>query len=103
MSTTIRLARGGRKKLPFYSIVVTNSRSPRDSNFLEKIGTYNPLLKDDADKRVVINAERAKYWLSVGAQPSDRVHRFLHKAGLIEAAPRMRAERKPRKEAKAEA
>lgn len=100
MSTTIRLARGGRKKLPVYSIIVTNSRSARDSNYIEKIGTYSPLLKDESDKRVVINAERAKYWLSVGAQPSDRVHRFLHKAGLIATAPHQRAERKPRKEAK---
>lgn len=103
MATTIRLSRGGRKKLPFYSIIVTNSRSPRDSNFIEKIGTYSPLMKDDAEKRVVINEERAKYWLSVGAQPSDRVHRFFHKAGLIAQAPVQRAARKPKKEVEAAA
>lgn len=98
MSTKIRLARGGRTKLPYYSIVVTNSRSARDSNYIEKIGTYNPVLKDDNDKRVVIDTERAKYWLSVGAQPSDRVHRFFYKAGLIATAPHMRPARKPKKE-----
>lgn len=103
MSTKIRLARGGTKKRPFYRIIVTNSRSARDCNFIEKIGTYNPLLAQENPARFVIDAERAKYWLSVGAQPSDRVHRFLHKAGLTDKAPVQRPARKSRKEIKAEA
>jgi small subunit ribosomal protein S16 len=103
MATTIRLSRTGRKNLPFYSILVTNSRSPRDSKFIEKIGTFNPLLADSDPKRFIINEERVKYWLSVGAQPSDRIHRFLHKAGLIATQPHMRATRKPKKEQPAEA
>lgn len=103
MPTVIRLARAGTTKRPFYRIVVTNSRSPRDGDFIEKIGTYNPLLKDDADSRVTIDAERAKYWLSVGAQPSDRVHLFLNKKGIVNTKPRQRAARKSKKEIKAEA
>ncbi len=82
MSTKIRLSRGGRKNLPFYSIVATNSISPRDSKFLEKLGTFNPLLKGDDAKRVVINQDRVEYWLSVGAQPSERVAIFLIKLGV---------------------
>lgn len=82
MSIKIRLSRGGRKNLPFYSIVATNSTSPRDSKFLEKLGTYNPLLKGDAAKRVVINQDRVEYWLSVGAQPSERVAAFLIALGV---------------------
>ncbi len=77
MSIKIRLSRGGRKNLPFYSIVATNSTSPRDSKFLEKIGTFNPLLKKDDSSRVTLKKERAEYWLSVGAQPSERVANFL--------------------------
>ena len=82
MSIKIRLSRGGRKNLPFYSIVATNSTSPRDSKFLEKLGTYNPLLKGDAAARVVINQDRVEYWLSVGAQPSERVASFLIALGV---------------------
>ena len=67
MPTTIRMSRAGTKKRPYYRIVVTNSRSPRDSKFIEKIGTYNPLLASDDAKRVTIDSERANYWLSVGA------------------------------------
>ncbi len=78
----IRLSRGGRKKLPFYRILVTNSTSPRDSKFLEKIGTYNPVLADDKENRITINKERAEYWLSVGAQPSERVAGFLISLGV---------------------
>ena len=88
MSVSIRLQRGGAKKRPYYKIVVANSRSPRDGAFIEKIGTYNPLLAKDDEKRVVLNAERAKHWLSVGAQPTDRVARFLDAAGVRERAAR---------------
>ena len=77
MSLRIRLARGGAKKRPFYRIVVADSRSPRDGRFIEKIGTYNPMLAKDHPDRVTLNSERAKHWLSVGATPSDRVTRFL--------------------------
>ena len=73
----IRLSRGGRKKLPFYRILATNATSPRDSKFLEKLGTYNPLLAKDDAKRVTINKERAEYWLSVGAKPTEKVAKFL--------------------------
>jgi small subunit ribosomal protein S16 len=83
MSLAIRLARGGAKKRPYYRIVVADSRNARDGRYLEKIGTYNPLLPKDSDTRVVLDADRAKHWLSVGAQPSDRVSRFLDKMGLL--------------------
>lgn len=82
MSIKIRLSRGGRKNLPFYSIVATNSTSPRDSKFLEKLGTYNPLLKADDEKKITLNKERVEYWLSVGAIPSDRVANFLISLGV---------------------
>jgi small subunit ribosomal protein S16 len=82
MSLKIRLARGGTKKRPFYSIVIADARSPRDGRFIEKIGTYNPMLPKDA-QRVTLDAERAKHWLSVGAQATDRVARFLDAAGLV--------------------
>jgi small subunit ribosomal protein S16 len=88
MAIAIRLARGGMKKRPFYRIVVTDSRSPRDGKFLEKIGTYNPLLARDDANRVTLDGERAAYWLSVGAQPTDRVARFLDAAGLRTRAAR---------------
>jgi small subunit ribosomal protein S16 len=83
MAVAIRLARGGAKKRPFYRIVVAESNAPRDGRFLEKIGTYNPLLPKDSAERVVLDVERAKHWLGVGAQPTDRVLRFLDAAGLI--------------------
>lgn len=83
MSLSIRLARGGAKKRPVYRIVVANSRSPRDGRFIERLGTYNPLLPKDSAERVTLDTERAQYWLSVGAKPSDRVARFLDAAGLI--------------------
>jgi len=82
MSLAIRLARGGMKKRPVYRIVVTDSRNPRDGKFLEKLGTYNPLLRKDSGTRVTLDTDRAAYWLSVGAQPTDRVARFLDAAGL---------------------
>ncbi len=78
----IRLSRGGAKKRPYYRIVVSDSRSPRDGKFLEKIGTYNPLLAKDSADRIKLDTERATHWLGVGAQPTDRVARFLNTAGL---------------------
>jgi small subunit ribosomal protein S16 len=82
MAMKIRLARGGSKKRPFYSIVASDSRMPRDGRFLEKLGTYNPLLAKDSEDRVKINMERVQYWLGQGAQPTDRVARFLEAAGV---------------------
>jgi small subunit ribosomal protein S16 len=88
MAVAIRLSRGGSKKRPYYKIVVADARSPRDGNFIERIGSYNPLLAKDDANRVVLNTERAKHWLAVGAQPSDRVARFLDAAGVRERAAR---------------
>ncbi len=88
MALSIRLSRGGSKKRPYYRIVVADARSPRDGKFIEKIGNYNPLLGKDDEKRVVLDAERAKHWLSNGAQPTDRVARFLDLAGVRERAAR---------------
>ncbi len=88
MSISIRLSRGGAKKRPYYRIVVANSRSPRDGKYLEQIGTYNPLLAKDSAERVKLNEDRARYWLGVGAQPTDRVARFLDAAGIKERAAR---------------
>ena len=88
MAIAIRLSRGGAKKRPYYRIVVADSRSARDGKYLEQIGTYNPLLPKDSEERVKLNADRAKHWLSVGAQPSDRVARFLDAAGVRERAAR---------------
>lgn len=82
MATKIRMSRAGAKNRPFFRIVVADSRSPRDGRFLEKLGTYNPLLDKGDPQRVVLNVERIKHWLSVGAKPSDRVARFLHEADL---------------------
>ncbi|MDD5586304.1 MAG: 30S ribosomal protein S16 [Alphaproteobacteria bacterium] len=79
---SIRLARHGAKKRPYYQIVVADSRSPRDGRFIEKVGTYNPMLQKENAQRVTFNAERVKHWLGVGAQPTDRVAKFLHAAGL---------------------
>lgn len=78
----IRMARAGAKKKPYYHIVVADSRAPRDGDFLEKLGTYNPMLKRDDENRVKLNADRIKYWISKGAQASDRVAIFLGKAGV---------------------
>ena len=90
MAVRIRLARGGAKKRPFYRIVAADARSPRDGRFLEKLGTYNPLLPSEAGNRVVLDEERVRYWLSQGAQVSDRVARFLDKAGILPGATRHR-------------
>jgi small subunit ribosomal protein S16 len=84
MPVAIRLSRGGAKKRPYYKIVVTDSRKARDGKFIERIGSYNPLLAKDNPDRVKLDEERAKHWISVGAQPSDRVMRFLDAAGIME-------------------
>ncbi len=88
MAMKIRLARGGSKKRPHYSIVASDSRMSRDGRFLEKLGTYNPLLAKDSEDRIKMNLERVQYWLAQGAQPTDRVARFLEAAGLKEKAVR---------------
>jgi small subunit ribosomal protein S16 len=87
MALKLRLARGGSKKKPYYRIVVTDARNPRDGRFLEKVGTYNPLLSKEIGNRVTLNEERINYWLGVGAQPTDRVLRFLDEAGLAKRTP----------------
>jgi len=84
MALSIRLSRGGRKKRPFYRIVVTDKRMPRDGRYIERLGTYNPLLADNDENRVKLIEDRIKYWLGEGAQPSERVALFLGKAGLID-------------------
>jgi len=83
MSLRIRLARGGAKKRPYYSIVVADSRSPRDGRFLEKVGAYNPMLPREHEERIVLKQERLQHWLGLGALPTDRVARFLGDAGLM--------------------
>ena len=83
MALKIRLSRGGAKKRPYYRIVIADSRSPRDGRFIEKIGSYNPMLAKDNPDRVVLNLERARHWLGRGATPSDRVARFLGNAEII--------------------
>lgn len=88
MAVAIRLSRGGAKKRPYYRIVVSDTRSPRDGKYLEQIGTYNPMLPKDSGERVKLNEDRARHWISVGAKPTDRVHRFLDAAGILERAPR---------------
>lgn len=84
MAVTIRLARGGSKKRPFYRIVAADSRMARDGRYIEKLGTYNPLLAKDNEARVTMDAERVAYWMSTGAKPTDRVSRFLEATGVIE-------------------
>ena len=83
MAMKIRLARGGSKKRPFYAIVAADSRMPRDGRFIEKLGTYNPMLPKDSEERVKMNMERVKYWVGEGAQPTDRVSRMLEAAGEL--------------------
>jgi small subunit ribosomal protein S16 len=86
MSVSLRLSRGGSKKRPYYKVVVANSRAPRDGKYLEQVGTYNPLLAKDDANRVRLVEDRVRYWLGVGAQPTDRVARMLDKAGIKERA-----------------
>lgn len=116
MSLKIRLSRGGNKKRPYYHIVIADARAPRDGRFIERIGSYNPMLPKDSEERVKVDVDRAKHWLSVGAQATDRVARFLDAAGILTRAPRNnpnkaepgtkakeRAEEKAQKEADAKA
>ncbi|MEM7568272.1 MAG: 30S ribosomal protein S16 [Pseudomonadota bacterium] len=100
MALAIRLARGGAKKRPIYRIVVADSRFKRDGRFIERIGQYNPLLPKDHENRVILDTERASYWLGEGAQPSDRVARFLDAAGLMKREARNNPQKaKPGKKA----
>ena len=85
MATKIRLARGGSKKRPFYRIVVADERAPRDGNFIEKIGNFNPMVPKDHKERVMLSKERAEHWLKVGALPTERVQKILSELGMMEA------------------
>ncbi|MCB9964165.1 MAG: 30S ribosomal protein S16 [Rhodospirillales bacterium] len=102
MALKLRLSRGGRKDRPHYSIVVADSRSPRDGRFIEKVGTYNPLLKKDDENRVKLVGERITYWLGQGAKPSDRVARFLGEAGLAPMPEQSNNPQKAKPKAKAQ-
>ena len=93
MALKIRLARGGAKKRPFYRIVVAEESAPRDGRFIEKLGTWNPILPSDHAERLKFDEERIKHWLSVGAQPTDRVARFLDAAGLMKRKARNNPEK----------
>ena len=100
MALKIRLARGGTKKRPHFNVVIADSRSPRDGRFIEKIGFYNPLLPKDHADRVKLDLEKAKAWMAKGATASDRVHRFLANAGLVQPLKRNNPEKaKPKKKA----
>ncbi len=111
MSVKIRLARAGAKRRPYYHIVVADSRSPRDGKFIEKIGSYNPMLPADRAERVRLQEDRVKHWLSVGAEATDRVARFLGRAGLapmpafreqpVQSAPKKKAQERAAERAKA--
>jgi small subunit ribosomal protein S16 len=104
MPLVIRMARAGTKKRPFYHIVVADSRSPRDGRFIERLGFFNPLLPKDKTERLTWDIEKAKAWIAKGAQPSDRVMRFLDAAGVMKRTPRKNPEKAiPRKERKAAA
>ena len=85
MSVRIRLSRGGSKKRPFYKVVAADQRAPRDGRFIERLGSYNPMLPQDHADRFVINEERVKYWLSNGAQPTERLEKMLANLGLVKA------------------
>lgn len=110
MALKLRLARHGRKKLPVYAIVVADSRAPRDGNYIEKVGVYDPRQAKDSERRVVLNTERIKHWMGVGAQPTDRVAYFLGKAGLApmpaernnpkQAQPKAKAQERAKEKAK---
>ena len=108
MALKIRLARGGAKKRPFYRIVVAENTSPRDGLFIEKVGTYNPMVPKDHPQRLTVNAERIQHWMSVGAKPTERVHKFLASLDLMPAfqyrdQPKKAAPGKKRMEREAEA
>ena len=102
MSLKIRLSRGGAKKRPFYSIVIADARSPRDGRFIERVGTYNPMVEKDHPERLVLKTERLKHWLSVGATPTDRVERFLADAELVAKKDRTETPSKSAPKAKAQ-
>ena len=106
MTVKIRLSRGGTKKRPYYSIVVATASSPRDGRYIEQIGTFDPMLAKDRTDRLKLDLDRAKHWLSVGAQPTDRVARFLDASGLMKREPRNNPEKakpgKKRQEREAE-
>jgi len=100
MAARIRLSRGGAKKRPYYYVVVAHSASPRDGRYIEQIGTFNPMLKKDSPDRVKLNLDRCKHWLSVGAEPTDRVSRLLDAAGLMKREARNNPQKaKPKKKA----
>ncbi|MGW8206093.1 MAG: 30S ribosomal protein S16 [Hyphomicrobiaceae bacterium] len=100
MAVKLRLARGGAKKRPYYYIVAAHSTSPRDGRYIEQVGTYDPMLKRDNPERVRLNEERCKYWLSVGALPTDRVARFLDAAGMVKRTAKVSvAKAQPKKKA----
>jgi small subunit ribosomal protein S16 len=104
MAVSLRLSRGGAKKRPYYRIVVADSRAPRDGKYLEQVGTYNPVLSKEDPARVKLVEDRVRYWLGVGATPTDRVHRFLDKAGILERKPTVNAKKgEPGANAKARA
>jgi small subunit ribosomal protein S16 len=102
MSLRIRLSRGGAKKRPYYRLVIADSRSPRDGRYIERVGIYDPMLPKDSADRVKLNEERIKYWLGVGALPSDRVERFLAAANLVgeRAIPQQTTKAEPGEKAK---
>ena len=100
MTLRIRLSRGGAKKRPYYRIVIADSRSPRDGRFIERVGSYNPMVAKDHPDRIKILEDRAKHWIEAGAQPSDRVARFFADAGIIEARPRSEQTKKSQPKAK---
>ena len=102
MAVAIRLARGGSKKRPYYRIVVADSRNARDGRFIEKVGTYNPMLKSDREDRIILKKERIEHWLKMGATPSDRVHRFLTAAEMLPAPVRREQPKKSAPKAKAQ-
>ncbi|HZA01984.1 MAG TPA: 30S ribosomal protein S16 [Hyphomicrobiaceae bacterium] len=98
MAVKLRLSRGGAKKRPYYYVVAAHSTSPRDGRYIEQVGTYDPMLKRDDPNRVKLNLERCKHWVSVGAQPTDRVARFLDAAGLMQREAKSNPNKgKPRK------
>jgi small subunit ribosomal protein S16 len=100
MAAKIRLSRGGAKKRPYYYVVIAHSASPRDGRYIEQVGTFDPMLKKDNPERVKLNLDRCKHWLSVGAQPTDRVARLLDAAGLLKREARNNPEKmKPKKKA----
>ncbi|CAA7623179.1 30S ribosomal protein S16 [Magnetospirillum sp. SS-4] len=102
MALKIRLSRGGAKKRPFYKIVVADARSPRDGRFIEKVGTYNPMVAVESGQRWTLDDERVKHWLSVGAQPTDRLVRFFADRGLVAKVAQPEQTKKPQPKAKAQ-